>query len=32
MSLPTGDAECDRLVAAVDEFCALRGPLMPSSR
>ena len=29
MSLPVGDAECDRLVAAVDEFCALRRPLMP---
>ncbi len=28
MSLPVGDVECDRLVAAVDEFCALRGPLM----
>jgi glutamate-1-semialdehyde 2,1-aminomutase len=32
MSLPTGDAECDRLVAAVDEFCALRGPLMTTIR
>jgi glutamate-1-semialdehyde 2,1-aminomutase len=29
MSLPVGEAECDRLVAAVDEFCALRRPLMP---
>lgn len=28
MSLPVGDIECDRLAAAVDEFCALRGPLM----
>lgn len=28
MSLPTGDGERERLVAAVDEFCALRGPLM----
>ena len=28
MSLPIGDAECDRLVAAVDEFCALRRPFM----
>jgi glutamate-1-semialdehyde 2,1-aminomutase len=28
MSLPIGDAECGRLVAAVDEFCALRRPLM----
>jgi glutamate-1-semialdehyde 2,1-aminomutase len=28
MSLPIGDAECGRLIAAVDEFCALRGPLM----
>jgi hypothetical protein len=29
MSLPIGEAECDRLVAAVDEFCALSRPLMP---
>jgi glutamate-1-semialdehyde 2,1-aminomutase len=29
MSLPIGEAECDRLVAAVDEFCALRRPFMP---
>jgi len=28
MSLLIGEAECDRLVAAVDEFCALRRPLM----
>lgn len=28
MSLPIGSAECERLVAAVDEFCALRAPLM----
>jgi glutamate-1-semialdehyde 2,1-aminomutase len=28
MSLAIGDAECDRLAAAVDEFCALRGPLV----
>ena len=32
MSLPIGDAECDRLVAAVDEFCALRQPFMPATR
>ena len=32
MSLPIGAAECDRLVAAVDEFCALRGPLMPTAQ
>ena len=30
MSLPIGDAECDRLVAAVEEFCALRRPFMAS--
>jgi glutamate-1-semialdehyde 2,1-aminomutase len=29
LSLLIGAAECDRLVAAVDEFCALRGPFMP---
>jgi glutamate-1-semialdehyde 2,1-aminomutase len=29
MSLPIGRAECDRLVAAVDEFCASRRPFMP---
>jgi glutamate-1-semialdehyde 2,1-aminomutase len=29
MSLPIGEAECDRLVAAVDEFCASRRPFMP---
>ena len=28
MSLPIGDAECARLVAAVEEFCALRRPFM----
>jgi glutamate-1-semialdehyde 2,1-aminomutase len=28
MSLPIGDAECDRLVGAVEEFCALRRPFM----
>jgi glutamate-1-semialdehyde 2,1-aminomutase len=28
MSLPIGDAECDQLVAAVDEFCALRKAFM----
>jgi glutamate-1-semialdehyde 2,1-aminomutase len=28
MSLPIGDAECDRLVGAVEEFCALRQPFM----
>lgn len=32
MSLPTGDSECDRLVAAVDEFCASRGALMRADR
>ncbi len=32
MSLPIGDAECDRLVAAIDEFCALRGSLMDRDR
>lgn len=32
MSLAIGDAECDRLAAAVDEFCALRGPLMAAGR
>jgi glutamate-1-semialdehyde 2,1-aminomutase len=31
LSLPIGDAECDRLVAAVDEFCALRAVFMPAS-
>jgi glutamate-1-semialdehyde 2,1-aminomutase len=29
LSLLVGAAECDQLVAAVDEFCALRGPFMP---
>jgi glutamate-1-semialdehyde 2,1-aminomutase len=29
LSLPIGDAECDLLVAAVEEFCALRRPFMP---
>ena len=28
MSLPMGAAECDRLVAAVEEFCTLRAPFM----
>jgi glutamate-1-semialdehyde 2,1-aminomutase len=28
MSLPIGDAECDRLVTAIDEFCALRRSFM----
>jgi glutamate-1-semialdehyde 2,1-aminomutase len=28
MSLPIGDAECARLVGAVEEFCALRRPFM----
>lgn len=32
MSLPTGDSECDRLVAAVDEFCASRCALMRADR
>ena len=31
MSLPIGDAECDRLIAAVDEFCTLRRPFIPAS-
>ena len=26
MSLPIAEAECDRLAAAVEEFCTLRGP------
>src|SRR5215510_5098516 len=30
LSLPIGVAQCDRLVAAVDEFCALRGSFMPT--
>jgi glutamate-1-semialdehyde 2,1-aminomutase len=29
LSLPVGEAECDRLVAAVEEFCTLRRSLMP---
>jgi glutamate-1-semialdehyde 2,1-aminomutase len=29
MSLAVGEAECDRLVAAVDEFCVMRRPFMP---
>jgi len=28
LSLPVGDAECDALVAAVEEFCAVRAPLI----
>ncbi len=28
MSLPIGEAECDRLAAAVEEFCTLRRPLL----
>lgn len=28
MSLPIGDAECDSLVSAIDEFCTLRGAHM----
>ena len=32
LSLLIGAAECDRLVAAVDEFCALRGSFMPTDR
>ncbi len=28
MSLPVGEAECDRFAAAVDAFCTTRGPLM----
>jgi glutamate-1-semialdehyde 2,1-aminomutase len=31
MSLPIGDAECDRLIVAVDEFCTLRRPFMAAS-
>jgi glutamate-1-semialdehyde 2,1-aminomutase len=32
MSLPIGEAECDRLVAAVDEFCTLRQAFMAVDR
>jgi glutamate-1-semialdehyde 2,1-aminomutase len=32
MSLPVGQAECDRLAGAVDEFCTLRRPLMHLDR
>src|SRR5262249_37089263 len=28
MSLPAGDAECDRLVEAVEEFCTLHKPFL----
>lgn len=28
MSLPVGEAECERFVEAVDAFCTTRGPLM----
>ena len=28
MSLPVGQAECDRFADAVDAFCTTRGPLM----
>ena len=28
LSLPVGDAECARFVAAVEEFCAARKPLL----
>ena len=28
MSLPVGEAECDRFAEAVDAFCTARGPLM----
>ena len=28
LSLPVGEAECERAVAAVDEFCAVRRPFM----
>ncbi len=31
LSLPIGDADCDRLVAAVDEFLAVRGPLIEAA-
>lgn len=29
LSLPVGHAECERFVAAVDEYCASRAPLFP---
>lgn len=29
LSLPVGEAECARFVAAVEEFCAVRRPLLP---
>jgi len=32
MSLPIGDSECDRLLAAVEEFCIVRGPLIAVDR
>ena len=28
LSLPVGEAECGRAVAAVEEFCAVRRPFM----
>ena len=28
LSLPVSDADCARLVAAVDEFCAARKPVL----
>ena len=31
LSLPITDADCDRLVAAVDEFLAVRGPLIEAA-
>jgi glutamate-1-semialdehyde 2,1-aminomutase len=31
LSLPVGDADCARYVAAVEEFLAARGPLWPAS-
>ena len=30
LSLPIGATQCDRLAAAIDEFCALRGSFMPT--
>lgn len=30
LTLPVGDAECDRYVAAVEEFCEARKPLFPA--
>ena len=32
MSLPIGDSECDRLLAAVEEFCIVRRPLITADQ